>query len=195
MAISERRLREKARIKQSIYDAAVEIMLEEGYGNLSIRKIAKKIEYSPTLIYNYYENREEILHNVFVNIYEEVMREVVPTVESNHKLGFDEQFKILVSTFVSAILKQSELFRALLQSDYNMFVSDKGEALRQVSRFIRHGQEAGEFTTINETTPELIIITMIGVVSAILNKGITTVEEQEKLVADYCDLIIIGLKK
>ena len=50
MGIKERRDVEKAEMKQKIMTAAIEIIEQEGYEKLSIRKIASRIEYSPTTI-------------------------------------------------------------------------------------------------------------------------------------------------
>ena len=60
MGIKERRDVEKAEMKQKIMTAAIEIIEQEGYEKLSIRKIASRIEYSPTTIYLYYKDKAEI---------------------------------------------------------------------------------------------------------------------------------------
>ncbi|HBG13196.1 MAG TPA: TetR/AcrR family transcriptional regulator, partial [Clostridium sp.] len=45
MGIKERRDVEKEEMKKKIMDAAIEVIEQEGYEKLSIRKIAAKIEY------------------------------------------------------------------------------------------------------------------------------------------------------
>src|SRR5690606_10757527 len=60
MGISERKEREKLEMQKQILDAARELFMKEGYENVSIRKIAQKIEYSPGTIYLYYKNKSEI---------------------------------------------------------------------------------------------------------------------------------------
>ena len=45
MGIKERRDVEKEEMKKKIMDAAIEVIEQEGYEKLSIRKIADKIEY------------------------------------------------------------------------------------------------------------------------------------------------------
>ena len=51
MGIEDRREFEKFEMKNKIKDAAIALIEHEGYEKLSIRKIAAKIEYSPTTIY------------------------------------------------------------------------------------------------------------------------------------------------
>jgi AcrR family transcriptional regulator len=53
------RLKENTRI--NILDAAHEIVKDEGWQALSMRKIADKIEYTAPIIYEYYANKEAIL--------------------------------------------------------------------------------------------------------------------------------------
>src|SRR6056297_278392 len=46
-------------IKEEIFSVAKEIVSEQGIENLSIRKIAKKIGYSPGNIYQYYQKKKK----------------------------------------------------------------------------------------------------------------------------------------
>jgi AcrR family transcriptional regulator len=73
MGISERRIKEKADMKQAVLDAALSLFIEEGYESVSIRKIAVRIEYSPSTIYLYFKDKDEILfelHNLgFESLY------------------------------------------------------------------------------------------------------------------------------
>ena len=64
MGIQERREREKEALRQKILDAARELFVNEGYENVSMRKVARKIEYSPTTIYLYFKNKAELLDSV-----------------------------------------------------------------------------------------------------------------------------------
>ena len=61
MGILERRLRQKEEVKTSILQAAWQLVLEEGWQALSIRKIADAIEYSVPVIYTHFENKDAIL--------------------------------------------------------------------------------------------------------------------------------------
>ena len=61
MGIAERRKREKEQIRTAILTTAWSMVKKEGWQSLSIRKIADAIEYSVPVIYDYFENKEEIL--------------------------------------------------------------------------------------------------------------------------------------
>lgn len=64
MGSSERKEREKAELKELILETAKKILLKSGKQGLSIRKIAKEIEYSPATLYIYFKDKDEILHEL-----------------------------------------------------------------------------------------------------------------------------------
>jgi AcrR family transcriptional regulator len=64
MGIQERRARQKEGIREEILDAARALFVKEGYENVSIRKIAEKIEYSPGTIYLHFRDKAEILEQI-----------------------------------------------------------------------------------------------------------------------------------
>src|SRR5688572_12368349 len=61
MGIAERKEKQKQEIRKMILDASMKLFVEEGFENVSIRKIAELIEYSPTTVYLYFKDKDEIL--------------------------------------------------------------------------------------------------------------------------------------
>lgn len=64
MGVKERRAREKRYLRQEILDAASELFVREGFENVSMRRIADRIEYSPTTIYLYFKDKAELLESI-----------------------------------------------------------------------------------------------------------------------------------
>jgi len=64
MSHIERRQKEKEEIKQKILEAAKTIACREGWGALTIRKIADEIEYTPPIVYEYFENKEDLIREI-----------------------------------------------------------------------------------------------------------------------------------
>jgi AcrR family transcriptional regulator len=60
MGTKERQQRERDRVSESILTAARELFVAEGYRNVSMRKIAERIEYSPAAIYSYFPSKDDI---------------------------------------------------------------------------------------------------------------------------------------
>jgi AcrR family transcriptional regulator len=64
LGVKERKLRERRLLRQEILDAASELFVRDGFENVSMRRIADKIEYSPTTIYLYFKDKAELLEQV-----------------------------------------------------------------------------------------------------------------------------------
>lgn len=64
MTFKTRREREKIALRQAILDAARSLAAEQGWANVSIRKIADRIEYSPPMIYEYFADKESLLRTL-----------------------------------------------------------------------------------------------------------------------------------
>src|SRR5437773_8902012 len=60
MGIKERQERDREAVQRAILDAARDLFVAEGYQNVSIRKIAERIEYSPAAIYGYFPSKDDI---------------------------------------------------------------------------------------------------------------------------------------
>ena len=61
MGVKERRERQKQAVRQEILDAARELFIKDGYENVTMRKIAEKIEYSPTTIYLHFNDKADLV--------------------------------------------------------------------------------------------------------------------------------------
>jgi AcrR family transcriptional regulator len=64
MGIAERRSREKEELRSRIMDAATELFVKEGFSSVSMRKIAEKIEYAPSTIYLYFEDKNKLMATI-----------------------------------------------------------------------------------------------------------------------------------
>ena len=64
MASKDRILRLKDETRTNILGASLEIVKEEGWQALSMRKIADKIDYTAPIIYEYFANKDAILHEL-----------------------------------------------------------------------------------------------------------------------------------
>lgn len=62
----KRRERESSEIRRKIIEAARSLFLNQGYAEVSMRKIADQIEYSPTTIYHYFANKEAVVRELLL---------------------------------------------------------------------------------------------------------------------------------
>ncbi len=61
MGSAERRERERAELRDKILDAARDLFVAEGYDKVTMRRIAERIEYSPTAIYLHFADKAALL--------------------------------------------------------------------------------------------------------------------------------------
>lgn len=64
MGIEERRQRERDEVREKILDGARELFVECGYEGVTMRKVAERIEYSPTTIYLYFADKEALFREM-----------------------------------------------------------------------------------------------------------------------------------
>jgi len=94
MGIQERRERERIETREKIMDAARELFIEEGYDGVSMRKVAQKIEYSPTAIYVHFPDKEqlflELCHSDFRRLAAQFLKlaEIKDPVERLRRIGY-----------------------------------------------------------------------------------------------------------
>jgi AcrR family transcriptional regulator len=60
MGVKERQERDREEMRGRILDAARELFVSEGYRNVSIRKIAERLEYSPAALYGYFPSKDDL---------------------------------------------------------------------------------------------------------------------------------------
>ncbi|MBI3405385.1 MAG: TetR/AcrR family transcriptional regulator [Acidobacteria bacterium] len=72
----KRRAREKEVLRQEILDAARRLFVREGYENVSMRRIAEKIGYSPTTIYLYFEDKSDLVFALCEETFAKLVQEM-----------------------------------------------------------------------------------------------------------------------
>ena len=72
MSIADRKERHRQALRREILDAARQMFIEDGYESVTMRRIAERIEYSPTTIYLHFRDKDELFHAVC----EETFREL-----------------------------------------------------------------------------------------------------------------------
>ena len=64
MGTAERRARERAELEEKILDAARTLFVHHGYAAVTLRRIAKEIEYTPSVIYSYFKDKDTLIRTL-----------------------------------------------------------------------------------------------------------------------------------
>ena len=76
MGIAERRARQKTSLRRQILDAARTMFAEEGYEAVTMRRLAERIEYSPTAIYLHFEDKDDLFRALSDETFERLIRRI-----------------------------------------------------------------------------------------------------------------------
>ena len=111
MSIVERRKREKEALSSRILTTAWQIVKEEGWQSLSIRKIADAVEYSVPVIYDYFENKEAILLEFGKQGFELVIKKLKAA--RNTSADPAEQLKAIANAYWHFAFKNKEYYQLM----------------------------------------------------------------------------------
>ena len=111
MSVAERKLREKEVIRKKIIDAALQLVKNEGWESLSIRKIADAIEYSAPVIYDHFANKEAILFEISQDGFKLLLANIHKAIAK--KESPREELKALVDTYWKFALKNRSYFKLM----------------------------------------------------------------------------------
>jgi len=73
MGVSAKRAKYKEEFRREILDAARDLFINEGYEKFSMRKLAQKIDYSPTTIYIYFKDKDDLLFAICEEVAEQFL--------------------------------------------------------------------------------------------------------------------------
>jgi len=123
MSIQDRKERESGQLRQKILDAALRVFAEQGYGKVSMRKIAALIDYSPTTIYRFFRNKEELLQTIAAETYGDLSArfEKIKAEGNDNPLAL---LKSLIKEYIIFCVEQPDMFR--LYSDLGSFEMENG---------------------------------------------------------------------
>lgn len=140
MGIQERKVREREMRRNQIRNAAKEIFLLKGYISTTMEDIANKVELSPTTIYLYFKNKEDLFASL-MKISLEYLSKRIEMVHRNKKLSAEQKIIKIKEVMFRAFKFDNLMFRNV----YRLQVEDTLPAL---------SHEA--LTEINDVTRKII---------------------------------------
>ena len=111
MGITERRLRQKEEVRSSILATAWQMVKEEGWQSLSIRKMADAIEYSIPVIYDHFQNKEAIMLEFAKEGFQLLSKKIQKAKEKFHDPA--EQLKTMADAYWNFAFKNKEHYQLM----------------------------------------------------------------------------------
>lgn len=202
MTIEKRREREIEEMRELILLAASDITASEGFDKLSIRKIAKKIEYSPSIIYHYFDDKEEILNIVMKRGYKKIVS-AVSSIEMDTSSP-EEKLIQITKNYIKAALDMPEEFMAAQLSQSKMALKHTSSlfegaskekpalsGLYQCLEEIYKDKDVDENTI--ELTAQMIAVSTLGLILKIIIEKDIGDGQREKLINFYSNEIVLRI--
>jgi len=97
----------KEKTKEKIIQSAVELIVQKGYKNSTLRDIAKEAGVSNPTIYNYFATKEKLLY-AYVELKHKQSIEILYKIEDFHTYTLREQLQTLIETELELYLEDRE---------------------------------------------------------------------------------------
>jgi len=111
MGSKERKERERREKQELILNTAAEIMKKDGIDNISIRKIAHRIEYSPAIIYHYFRDKNEIIGHLMKRGYQKILDGLASA--QNTTDDPQEKLRQMTRNYIEVSLQMSDEYKAV----------------------------------------------------------------------------------
>ncbi|MDD9304893.1 MAG: TetR/AcrR family transcriptional regulator [Desulfobacter sp.] len=102
---------QKAVIRDQIIGCARTLFLEEGFENVSMRKIAAKANCTPTTLYHYFHNKRHLLHFLWEELFEQVSDFSMPQVKK--KTDPLSQIQSIMTQYSTYWIENPDHFRVI----------------------------------------------------------------------------------
>lgn len=201
MGIKERRDVEKEEMKKKIMDAAIEVIEQEGYEKLSIRKIAAKIEYSPTTIYLYYKDKAEIITDMSDQLYNKVMGDVVAVLNKEAAAPVDKQVHDILCVFIKGLCSEPEMVKAVMHSGINViFANDNigkptNPGIDMLDHLVSNGITQKVFKPGIENNSWMIVSALLGFVLSSFGSQLYLLDNFHKHIDDFVEILMGGFRQ
>lgn len=189
----------KEHLRQEIIDAAREMFVAEGYANVSMRKIADKIGYSATTIYLYFEDKNDLLHQIC----EQTFARLAENIKAIHQLSDNPMEKLRngLREYIHFGLKNPSQYEIVFISplpieDTYDFEASNGKIAFDTLRYL-----VAECISVNllksndvELTSQTLWAGIHGITSLLIQHKDFPFVESERLIDSVIDTLISGIK-
>jgi AcrR family transcriptional regulator len=196
MAKTARRAEEITVIKDSILMAALDIIVNEGFANLSMRKLASRLNMTAANIYNYYSSKDEIYLLIQARGFEKLFL-IINNALNNGKEPY-AKLESIVRLYIDFGIKNPDYYEIMFNRNtprYADYIGTEMEIAAEEERNMAMMVVEKALVVIREAAPYLeeselmyhvikIWIMLNGIVSLSNSRGLVQVEPEVDLVIE-----------
>ncbi len=128
----QRSHQEIEKIKTKILEQTVILIVEIGYNNFTMRKLASRLGITATTIYNYYKNKDDLFLNVLIRGFRELYQRLEDALQNRTTPA--EKLRAMITAYIDFGLKDANFYNLMYAwhvPKYNDYV---GTAMEPVAR-------------------------------------------------------------
>ncbi|MEX0780588.1 MAG: TetR/AcrR family transcriptional regulator [Balneolales bacterium] len=182
----------EAGLRRTILDTSRQMLVTDGFNQLSMRKIAGEVGCSATSIYLYFDNKDALLHALIDEGFEMIYSLIRVKVKTDASAA--DQFQEICREFINFGLNNPEYYKIMFLIDPGNISRLPAEKFRKARRpvvmmieTLTEGRESGYFNIKDpELTAHVIWSSLHGAVTAILTNRMDVKIDQNL----FIDLVI-----
>ena len=200
MGTAERRERDRQEMRRLILETAKKLFLKDGFENVTIRKIADKMEYSPATVYLYFKDKAEILYALHTEGFEKLYAEQKKTLSIQDPW---QRLRAGGEVYLKFALENKEYYDLMfIMSDTGRLISEKkewsiGQRSYDVLRdAVRDCIEAGYLQEVDVEVASFTLWSLVhGIVSLIIrNRCMVPTEQLPFVISGVLEFAMQGIK-
>lgn len=190
----ERQQQKNSETRQAILDAAVEIGLEEGFDELSIRKITDKLGYSAAIVYHYFKDKKEILDIIHSQASMDLMETVKKCIKPER--SFVKNCKTVFDLIYEISVYHPDTFKLILLNKYSTTSESVKPWLEMIEQSIDYGIEKGELKKVDSQIAAYMLLDTF-IVNQMILQEMTDIDNKriEEIFQAELDIILNGIIK
>ncbi|BDC49104.1 TetR family transcriptional regulator [Bryobacterales bacterium F-183] len=200
MGVAERRAREKEELRLEILQAARELFVKEGFANVSMRRIAERIEYSPTTIYLYFQDKAGLLDCIVEERLQELANQL-RDLDPGPIVDPFESLRIGLRKYVDYWIEHPQDFRVAYMSDLRELDPERPwrcqilakELFDRLRDNVRKCIEASGKTSDLELASQSVWASVYGIISLLVMKPSFPWVDQDQLIDSVVNTAVNGL--
>ena len=185
-------------LRETILEKSREILIKEGFGQLSMRKIASSLNVSATALYGHFKGKDDLLVALIEESVEMLLSELTHAAErETDAISRLKQAALAYVQFGLEHPQEYEIMFVVRSEEMPRYPKEKFRKVRTAYTMLAETIKEGHLTgLIEEPKPELaaysIWAQLHGVVSVILNQRLDVKISREEFVEHSVDHIIDG---
>lgn len=143
--------RRRLKVRERILSAAEDVFAQEGSDGLSIRRLAKDIDYSPAAIYKYFGSKDELLFELNETFFAKILHQVHGVADCTAPYG--ERIRACVAGYIRIAVEKPHHYSAAFSGqlcdtgsckrDGGFEGSNKGLAFLVLKSIVQEGIDTG----------------------------------------------------